>query len=82
MPSSSAPLPQMFFAQWPARRPVQMIEVRMRHQHQIDSPGKSRTRTPDAATGFSTNNQRAKLGSIITLCPPICTKKLEWTDEG
>jgi hypothetical protein len=32
----------------------------------------------DAADRFSTNSQRAKFGSIITLCPPICTKKLEW----
>jgi len=26
---------------------------------------------------FRTKSQRAKLGSIITLCPPSCTKKLE-----
>ena len=38
--------------------------------------GRSRSRTPGLRRRFNTKSQRAKLGSMTTFCPPICTKKL------
>ena len=38
--------------------------------------GRSAMRRPGRRSRFNTNSHRAKLGSITTLLPPICTKKL------
>ena len=49
------------------RRPVKMIEMGVRNQHQIDRRQIAHAK-PGRRKRFSTNSQRAKLGSIMTLC--------------
>ena len=57
------------------RRTVQVIEMSMRNHDQINRRQIANPQTW-LAQSFSTNSQRAKLGSNTTFCPPICTKKL------
>ena len=61
---------------------MQVIEVCVRNQHQINGRKIGNAQLRDCRKRLSTNNQRAKLGSMTTLLAADLNKEAGMSDEG